>query len=187
MQSSSLYICVYLAYGDEVGIKRFAWVTSHLQKGDRLARSGAPDFGGEDTDQYLSGRGLQFLKSQGITYVISVNSAAKSKTMERALAKGGIAYTPLPVKDRGAPSLGDYEKGWNEFKAHRTGATLVWCGFGHGRTGAMITALQMFAEHEGPRPHLFSHADFQANIVENDGQRNSLLALQEMLLERRPK
>ncbi|KAJ6446287.1 protein-tyrosine phosphatase [Purpureocillium lavendulum] len=169
--------------GDHVGIKRFAWVSEHLQEGDKLARSSAPNYRRGDTDQYLSSAGVKFLQQQGITHVISLNSAAHSKEMKDKLKSGGIAYTPLPVRDFGPPTLEDLKTGWEAFKKNRTGGTLVWCGYGHGRTGTMISALQLYAEHERSNPKYLTYAEFQDNLVEKPVQFDILRVLKKVLIE----
>ncbi|KID74541.1 protein-tyrosine phosphatase, partial [Metarhizium brunneum ARSEF 3297] len=124
------------------GFQRFEYVTEHTQS--------------------------NFFK-QEITHVISLNHEANNENITTALQNVGIAYTPLPIVDFGTPTLEDFQKGYEGFKKHRPG-TLVWCGFGHGRTGTMISALQIYIEHEKPSPQLLTRQDYDNNHVEEDAE-----------------
>lgn len=166
-----------------MGLRRFEWVTDHLQNGDRLARSSAPNYDKHDSDHRLTPEAIEFLKKQGITHVISLNHEAHAEHIKTALANGGIAYTPLPVPDFGPPTLQDFKKGWEAFVKHRTG-TLVWCGYGHGRTGTMISALQTYAEKEKPSPQALTRDDYSKNHVETEPQKQVLQELQRVLHKR---
>ncbi|KAM4066199.1 protein-tyrosine phosphatase [Hirsutella rhossiliensis] len=162
------------------GFYRFEWVSSSLQAGDRLARSSAPFYQHSDPDQRLTGASIAFLKQQGISHVISLNAEANSPAIRDALTKNGIAYTALPVRDFESPTLDDFKKGHRAFEQHRAG-TLVWCGYGHGRTGTMVTALQVYSEQARPDPRRLLPADFSKNHVETAGQIRLLNKLQRSL------
>ncbi|KAH0596606.1 hypothetical protein MHUMG1_05724 [Metarhizium humberi] len=148
------------------GFQRFKYVTEHVRDGDRLSRSSAPNYVWKDSDQNLTADSIKFLEQQEITHNAS------------------IAYTPLPIVDFGTPTLEDFQKGYEGFKNHRSG-TLVWCGFGHGRTGTMISALQIYIEHEKPSPQLLTRQDYDNNHVEEDAQRAILDKLQKVLQQQR--
>ncbi|PHH87114.1 hypothetical protein CDD83_9289 [Cordyceps sp. RAO-2017] len=154
------------------GFQRFAWV------GAGLARSSAPHYVCRDGDQLLTPASLTFLRQQRITHVISLNEQARSPAIAGALRGHGIDYTPLPVRDFGAPTRRDLEAAYDAFSAHRGGRTLVWCGYGDGRTGTLITALQIFMANEQPKPKRISHRDYKKNRVETQGQCRVLDALQ---------
>ncbi|MFK7819261.1 MAG: hypothetical protein AB8G99_11115 [Planctomycetaceae bacterium] len=53
------------------------------------------------------------------------------------LKKNGITYLHLPTKDFEGVTANDLEAG---VKAIESGKTLVYCGFGQGRTGCLISA-----------------------------------------------
>ncbi|QLI74585.1 uncharacterized protein G6M90_00g111340 [Metarhizium brunneum] len=131
------------------GFQRFEYVTEHVRDGDGLSRSSAPNYVWKDSDQNLTADSIKFLQAGN-------NNV-------------GIAYTPLPIVDFGTPTLEDFQKGYEGFKKHRPG-TLVWCGFGHGRTGTMISALQIYIEHEKPSPQLLTRQDYDNNHVEEDAE-----------------
>ncbi|KAI1631189.1 hypothetical protein F4809DRAFT_658336 [Biscogniauxia mediterranea] len=150
---------------DDPGFYRFKWVKGHIPDNDKLARSSAPHYKTQDSDQYLNDASIKFLKDNKIEHVISLNSQAKNSDIVKKLKENNIAYTPLPVEDFHAPTLGDLEKGNEEYRKHRAG-TLVWCGYGHGRTGTMVTGLQIYAEKDKPSPGKLSHEDYKKNNVE---------------------
>ncbi|KHO00994.1 protein-tyrosine phosphatase [Metarhizium album ARSEF 1941] len=165
------------AAAERGGFKRFTWVTDRLRDGDRLARASAPYYNDNDADHKLTEESIKFLQEQKITHVISLNHKAHTPEISNALRWAGIAYTPLPVEDYGNPTSKDFRKAYKAFDRHRTG-TLVWCGYGHGRTGTMISALQAYTEAEKTLPQPLTRADYDANHVEKPGQRNTLNQLQ---------
>lgn len=150
---------------DEAGFYHFEWVKGHIPATDRLARSSAPHYRSQDSDQELTAKSIQFLKDNKIEHVISLNSQANNATIKKMLADNKIAYTPLPVQDFHAPTLDDLKRGNDEYKKHTAG-TLVWCGYGHGRTGTMVTGLQIYAERAKKSPARLSHDDYKKNHVE---------------------
>ncbi|KAK8142352.1 hypothetical protein G3M48_008895 [Beauveria asiatica] len=109
-------------------------------------------------------------------------AGANDETIKKALKDTGIAYTPLPVEDFHAATLYDFRRGWEAFTHHRgRSRTLVWCGYGHGRTSTMITALQMYAQHERGQLATWTRADYARNHVEDPTQEEALDALQQRL------
>ncbi|KAM3512760.1 hypothetical protein MY11210_003634 [Beauveria gryllotalpidicola] len=166
----------------EGGLQRFEFVKELMGPGNELARSSAPYYAGQDSHQKITPETIAALKKHGITHVISANSEANNEEIKNALTEAGIAYTPLPVQDFKAATQDDFQRAWDAFVSNRgTGATLVWCGYGHGRTGTIISALQMFAEHERGQSHTWSLADYDRNHVETAGQRSALDTLQQRL------
>ncbi|ATY66188.1 galactonate dehydratase [Cordyceps militaris] len=164
----------------EGGIERFEIVKASMSPGDMLARSGAPFYSGNDKSQKITPETIAFFKEAGIQHVISLNSDANAAHMKESLSAAGIAYTPRPVEDFEVPTPEDFQKGWEAFVAHRNG-TLVWCGFGWGRTGTMVSALQIQAQHERGEALAFTNSDYTKNHVETDEQKAALNELQERL------
>ncbi|KAI1408904.1 hypothetical protein F5Y13DRAFT_193942 [Hypoxylon sp. FL1857] len=150
---------------DDAGFYRFEWVKGHIPTNDKLARSSAPYYNGNDSDQRLTDTSINFLKENKIEHVISLNSLANNADITQKLTSNNIAYTPLPVQDFHAPTLNDLSKGNQEYRKHRAG-TLVWCGYGYGRTGTMVTGLQIYAEKDKPTPAHISHDEYERNHVE---------------------
>lgn len=150
---------------DAAGFYQFDWVNGHIPDSDRLARSSAPYYKDEDSDQRLTDDSIRFLKDNRIEHVISLNSQANNEAIKTKFKDNNIAYTPLPVEDFHAPTLDNLKKGSTEFRKHRSG-TLVWCGYGHGRTGTMVTGLQIYAKKDKTSPKKLSHDDYRKNFVE---------------------
>jgi protein-tyrosine phosphatase len=150
---------------DAAGFHRFEWVTAHMPSGDRLARSSAPHYSSQDSDQSLTDDSIKFLKDNKIEHVISLNSRANDATITKKLKDNNIAYTPLPVDDFHAPTPTDFDTGNKGYRKHRAG-TLVWCGYGWGRTGTMITGLQIYAEKDKPTKTKLTYGDYDKNHVE---------------------
>ncbi|PQE25762.1 tyrosine phosphatase protein [Rutstroemia sp. NJR-2017a BBW] len=180
---SDLTIDSFSTQADKAGLFRFEWVKGHIPDADRLARSSAPHYIEADSDQKLPKESIQFLKDNKIEHVISINSQADNETIKATLKANGIAYTPLPVKDFTAPTSDQLKKGNENYKKHRAG-TLVWCGYGHGRTGTMVTGLQIYAEKDKTSPTRLSQDEYKSNHVEKNhngkstGQYEVLDALQ---------
>ncbi|KAI0010516.1 hypothetical protein F4779DRAFT_639176 [Xylariaceae sp. FL0662B] len=165
---------------DAAGFYRFEWVKGHIPDSDKLARSSAPYYQNTDSSQKLTDTSISFLKENKIEHVISLNSQANNKDITDKLKSNGIAYTPLPVQDYHAPTLSDLSTGNKEYRKHRAG-TLVWCGFGHGRTGTMVTGLQIYAEKDKAQPQHISHDEYRKNYVETPDQDKVLDELQSQI------
>lgn len=132
---------------------------------DKLFRSGSPHYSGADNHS-LDKKAIDFLKTSGIKHVVSLNSKAVTNTeIKEKLVAAGIAYTPLPVADFNAPTEEQLSTGNEAYKKYRDG-TLVWCGYGHGRTGTMITALQIYAIKNTTSPEILGHEHYRNNHVE---------------------
>ncbi|KAI1125699.1 protein-tyrosine phosphatase-like protein [Nemania abortiva] len=177
---SNLTVESYDTPADKAGFHQFQWVKDHISSSDRLARSSAPNYNKKDSDQKLCDESIKFLQDNKIEHVISLNSEAENDTIKNKLKDKGIKYTPLPVEDYTAPTLDQLKKGWDEYKKHR-GGTLVWCGFGWGRTGTMVSALQIYTEQDQDHPERLSDTDYKKNHVESTEQCEMLNKLQKDL------
>ncbi|KJZ74969.1 hypothetical protein HIM_05700 [Hirsutella minnesotensis 3608] len=165
-------------FAEQAGLQRFEQVGDFLLPGDRLFRSSAPHYANDrDDSQRLTPDSIEFLKKNGIKLVISMNSQAKNPEMVEAFKNAGIEYLPLPTEDYQAPTQKDFKSGYEAFKRHRSG-TLVWCGFGWGRTGTMVSALQASTQNEQPSPKKLEDADFEKNHVEREWQKAAVRKLQ---------
>ncbi|OAA63217.1 protein-tyrosine phosphatase [Cordyceps fumosorosea ARSEF 2679] len=170
------------------GLQRFELVTAHVTPGYSLARSSAPyyvyDPTADDSDgtQKITKDTIKALKAKKINHVISANSQANNTEFVRAFEQAGIAYTPIPVRNWTSPTEHQFQQAWEGFQRHRgDGTTLVWCGYGHGRTGVVITGLQMYMDEERGQLGQWSHADYEANHVERPVQFEALDHLRQRL------
>ncbi|RCI12069.1 hypothetical protein L249_1268 [Ophiocordyceps polyrhachis-furcata BCC 54312] len=166
------------------GFQRFEWVNDFLAHGDKLARSSAPHYRCDDSSQSMTEESIQFLKENGIKHVISLNTYAEEPAIAKSLADNNIRYTPLPTFDFEPISLGHVLQGVEAFILNPTEPTLVWCGFGHGRTGTLISAIQMHRLWECSFPKTALQLDekrLKENFVETAGQRHALNIYQYIL------
>ncbi|KAJ2900049.1 uncharacterized protein MKZ38_002667 [Zalerion maritima] len=111
---------------------------------------------------------LHFLsKSAGIKHVISLHLDGDRDDIRERLETAKIHYTPLPTMDWTAPKQDILLRGIQEFLEHGTPA-LIWCAAGCGRTGTMVTAIQMYFESQKPPAErkTFEDTDFYRNYVE---------------------
>ncbi|KHN98565.1 uncharacterized protein MAM_03689 [Metarhizium album ARSEF 1941] len=155
------------------GLQRLIRVQHNLTANERVFRASAPYYTSKDSDQHVTRTTMDCLRARGITLVISLNSKASDEYLRNTLTQQGLVYLPLPVEDFGAPTLDQLALAWALFVKHRNG-TLVWCGYGHGRTGTLITFLQMSVQDElGQKPR-WGAKDYKRNSVEMTVQ-NALL------------
>ncbi|KAF4582810.1 protein-tyrosine phosphatase [Ophiocordyceps camponoti-floridani] len=167
---------------DLAGLHRFEWILPRV-----IARSSAPFYRCNDADQDIRPQTITFLKRQGIKHVISLNAEAHDAVIQRALRKANIHYTPLPIEDFESPDFTDFNTAFEAFRLHGSAHTLVWCGFGYGRSGTLAVALLMYLEHHKPQPRTFQEADYERYHVETKEQILILNRLQAELRRQRSK
>ncbi|RPA94547.1 hypothetical protein L873DRAFT_1814049 [Choiromyces venosus 120613-1] len=145
-------------------IRRFQWVVPN-----RLARSSAPYYDSEDSDQNMNETSIKFLAKHGINRIISLNKIPLSVRERRKLNDARISYTHVEVPDFAAPTKSQFDQIRNAYA--KGGVTLIYCGYGDGRTGMAISALQLFEGRE------LSHKDYRDHGVQSP---NQLTALDEL-------
>ncbi|TEY84014.1 hypothetical protein BOTCAL_0023g00350 [Botryotinia calthae] len=121
-----------------------------------------------DPSQFINAKGIAFLHKHNIGHVICLNNDEPSSfkiEAELANANPRIVYTHLPVTDYTPPSLDQMETAYQKYLEAKV-PTLVHCGYGHGRTGTMITALQYKIEKAKGKTPNFKNADYAKNNVE---------------------
>ncbi|KAJ8515897.1 hypothetical protein ONZ45_g6746 [Pleurotus djamor] len=111
---------------------------------------------------------VRYLVDLGINGIISLNEFPYKYSEKGLLNAFGIDYLHLPIRDYSTPTLNDMDDAYDFFLKHRS--TLVHCGYGHGRTGTMITTLQLCCT-DGRYPREY---DWERNHVETPGQRQFL-------------
>jgi len=120
--------------------KRWAWVEP-----GKLARSGAPNYADEDDrSQNMSPSAIRVLKAEGITRVVACNGTKLPAEQIEALNREDIQYLWLSTKDFWIPAASKLIES-SEFIESNPGATLVYCGYGRGRTGMVIAAWEIYA------------------------------------------
>jgi len=150
--------------------RRFEWVIP-----GQLARSSAPYYNNQDSDQHMDSSAVRFLVDHGIQNIISLNSEKLSAEEQNRLRVVEITYNHIGVVDFTAPTREQFDLIHECAPGGRV--TLVYCGYGHGRTGSAISALQLYY---GRR---MREIDFRENRVEDRTQYTALQALQRRLHE----
>ena len=117
--------------------RRFEWVIP-----SRLARSSAPYYNGEDADESINETSIEFLNSYGIKNIISLNSVELLPRPRGWLRAAGISYSHIKTMEYTAVTQEQFDQIWNAY--NKAGATIVYCGYGDGRTGMAISAIQLF-------------------------------------------
>lgn len=165
-------------------------VTGFLPDGQKLYRSSAPNYkklpsGDHDSSQDLTQKSVDFLTKIGIDSIISFNKYKYNRDalvrLESAKPKK-IEYLHLSVQDFSAPTLEQLKEANTFFVGKK--ATLVHCGYGHGRTGTGVTALQIDTSN-GQRLEPFASAWWgsRGNHVEKRRQMSVLAELRSVLLQ----
>ncbi|RPA94566.1 hypothetical protein L873DRAFT_1814084 [Choiromyces venosus 120613-1] len=145
-------------------VRRFEWVVPK-----RLARSSAPYYDSEDSDQNINETSIDFLMGHGINRIISLNEIPLSSREKRKLKAAGISYTHVKVPDFAAPTQSQFDEIRDAYA--KGGVTLIYCGYGDGRTGMAISALQIFQGRK------LSHEDYRDHGVQSPSQLTALDAL----------
>jgi len=115
----------------------------------RILRSSSPNYeelagGNSDKTQRFDDFALKFLQDAKIKAVISLNYYAYDDNESfKKMEASGIRYLHLPVKDFDSPTIAQLEAGIAFIKTVPAGSILIHCGYGWGRTGTFVTALQL--------------------------------------------
>ena len=123
---------------------RFQWVLDGT-----LARSGQPGYtGGADADHTIKPFDLGFLRGNRIVCVISANRRNMDAEGMRLLSGAGIYFHHADIEDFKPPTPAQVRTVADTIEHYRTrsknpGATLIYCGFGEGRTGAYVAGWAM--------------------------------------------
>ncbi|RPA94551.1 hypothetical protein L873DRAFT_1814053 [Choiromyces venosus 120613-1] len=149
---------------EESVVRRFEWVVPQ-----RLARSSAPYYDSEDSDQSMNETSIEFLMKRGINRIISLNEIPLSSREKGKLKARGISYTHVKVPDFAAPTQSQFDQIRDAYA--KGGVTLIYCGYGDGRTGMAISALQIFQGRK------LSHKDYRDHGVQSPSQLTALDAL----------
>ena len=144
--------------------RRFEWVIP-----GRLARSSAPYYDSEDADQSMNETSIEFLDHYQIKNIISLNSVELSPRERARLRDAGIAYSHIKATEYTAVTQEQFDQIWDAY--NKSGATIVYCGYGDGRTGMAISAIQLF------QGHVLDDKDYRENGVQCPSQLAALKAL----------
>jgi len=148
--------------------RRFEWVVP-----GRLARSSAPYYDGEDSDESINDDSIEFLKKYGIKNIISLNSIELLSRQKGKLRPAGISYSHIKALEYTAVTQEQFDQIWKAYD--KGGVTIVYCGYGDGRTGMAISAIQLF------QGRALDDNDFRANGVQCPSQLAALNALSDRI------
>lgn len=144
---------------------RFSWVIP-----ERLARASAPNYSGNDATQNMNQAAVNNLIRLRINTIVSVNEIFFPANQRTLLSNANIGYNRFPVRDFTAPTLAQLRSIRNIVQPTRgnNNRTLVYCGYGHDRTGT-ISAMQIVQFNRR-----LTRAEMDPNHVETDAQREVL-------------
>ena len=117
--------------------RQFEWVIP-----SSLARSSAPYYDGEDADESINETSIEFLNNNRIKNIISLNSVELSPRERGWLHAARISYSHIEAMEYTAVTQEQFDQIWNAY--NKSGTTIVYCGYGDGRTGMAISAIQLF-------------------------------------------
>lgn len=130
----------------------FQWVLEGT-----LARSAQPGYVAPlDADHKLEPIDVRLLQDNKIVCVISANNCAMSDKGKELLKAAGIDFYNFKVEDGHAPKVQQLKEAADLIEEHcnrkqNYGATLVYCGYGQGRTGTFVAAWALM-KHIAGRP-----------------------------------
>ena len=148
--------------------RRFEWVIP-----GRLARSSAPYYNGEDADENINETSIEFLHNYGIKNIISLNSVELPPRQRGWLRTAKISYSHIKAVECTAVTQEQFDQIWNAYD--EAGVTIVYCGYGDGRTGMAISAIQLF------QGRALDDNDFRENGVQCPSQIAALNALSDRI------
>ena len=148
--------------------RRFEWVIP-----GRLARSSAPYYNGEDADENINETSIEFLINYGIKNIISLNSVELSPRQKGWLRAAEISYSHIMAVECTPVTQEQFDQIWSAYD--KSGATIVYCGYGDGRTGMAISAIQLF------QGRALDDNDYRENGVQCPGQIAALNVLRDRI------
>jgi len=148
--------------------RRFEWVIP-----GRLARSSAPYYDGEDSDEAINETSVEFLNNHKIKNIISLNSVELSPRQKGRLRAAGISYLHIKAVECAAVTQEQFNQIWKAYD--KGGVTIVYCGYGDGRTGMAISGIQLF------QGRTLDDNDFRENGVQCSSQLAALNALSDRI------
>jgi len=148
--------------------RRFEWVIP-----GHLARSSAPYYDGEDADEGINETSIEFLNNYRIKNIISLNSVELSPRQRGWLRAAGISYSHIKTMEYTAVTQEQFDQIWSAYDKAR--ATIVYCGYGDGRTGMAISAIQLF------QGRVLETNDYRENGVQCPSQMVALNALSDRI------
>ena len=160
----------------ERGFRNFQWVLDGV-----LARSSQPNYQEIDGKHDFGFLQADFLKQKKITCVISSNEFGIPEHSKKLLATHGISYSHYKLEDRRALKPEQLVAAAEIIEGNRKrGATLVYCGFGQGRTGTIVAAWAVL-KHKNLSPAALSGFCNYTNLrsefgVEEQNQVNAIRA-----------
>ena len=134
------------SYKSTKGVKKFSFTNFKWALKGAVARGSQPGYTFvEDTPHTITKMEATFLKHNKIACVISANKKDLDQAGKENLRAAGIGFYNFKVKDFTAPADHQLVRAARAIEYYKTQgrATLVYCGFGEGRTGTFIAAWAM--------------------------------------------
>ena len=157
-------------------------VEEHIPSDKTLIRSQAPHYPGHDAILTLNADDIKFLKEHKVDGIISFNQYPYDAASKKLLQDNNIGLLHCPVEDFTAQTLSDFENVYKFFMDRKT--TLMHCGYGHGRTGAGVTAIQLYhTKGAHPTTEEVTREKGAINHIEEKVQKDALEGLRKKIRE----
>jgi len=127
---------------EDHGWLRWKKVTEYLLPGRTIYRASCPNY---RTSKELSQNAVDWLKQNEVNSIISFNSVPYNQAELDRLNAAGVSYRHYETEDWTSPSIKDLKEAAAFHESFPTAVTLVHCGYGHGRTGTGVSAIQLYA------------------------------------------
>jgi len=150
------------------------WVTFD-KGGTKVFRSSQPYYNDtEDTVQKFDSPAVALLKTYNIKGIVSLNHNLIYDSSAAVLSAENITYHNLAIVDFSTPTVKELLYGCQAIdNILSRGNALVYCGFGQGRTGTMMTAYAIYKLPKGSPASKLEDL-IEASTAETNDQENVL-------------
>jgi protein-tyrosine phosphatase len=113
----------------------------------KIYRSSQPNYTGRDTEQDYTDEQVEALRDFNIRSIINANEKPVSEKSIERLNNAGIQVHHYPVPDFNPPTKEQLTNAARDLQnARESGvSSLIYCGYGQGRTGTFVSAWEILA------------------------------------------
>ena len=151
----------------------FNQVTTYIPSDKTLWRSQAPHYPGSDAIQHLNSLDIKFLTDRNVNCIISLNKQPYDAASKTLLTQHKIDLVHTKVPDYTEPKPDQFKAIVRAVIDHKV--TLIHCGYGYGRTGTGVTAIQLYySKGVNPTTEEVTREKNAVNHIEEKVQKDAL-------------